>query len=77
MNRPEGETHTLHTLDYLDTLDFIMRGGLQGLAELQGQNDPDAKPCEPGANHNLPRGRAGLRGLFPMAAAAAKLLTGN
>lgn len=72
MNKPEHETHTL---DALDTLDFIMCGGLQGLPELPGQNVPNAS--EPVANRKYPRERAGLRGLVSLAAAAAKLLTGD
>jgi hypothetical protein len=71
MNKPERETHTL------DTLDFIMCGGLQGLAELLGQNGPNTTPYEPVANRNYPRERVGLRGLVPLAAAAAKPLTGD
>ena len=74
MNIPERETHTLDTLD---ALDFIMCGGLQGLPELLGQNVPDPTPREPVANHKYLRERVGLRGLVPLAVAAAKLLTGD
>jgi hypothetical protein len=77
MNRTERETHTLDTLDTLDALNF-MSDGLQGLAELLQENDPNARPCELVANRHSPRGRVGLRGLFlPLAATAAKLLTGD
>lgn len=62
MNKPEGETHTL---DCLDNLEFLICGGLQGLAELLGQNGPNERPCEPGATRNYPREGIGLRGLFP------------
>jgi hypothetical protein len=56
MTNPE---HDAHTLDALDALDSIMGGGLQGLAELLGQNDQDVKLCEPAANGNSPRKRVG------------------
>jgi hypothetical protein len=51
--------HKAHTLDALDALDSVMGGGLQGLAELLGQNDENAKLSEPAANDNNPRERVG------------------
>jgi hypothetical protein len=61
MNSPERE---VHTLDALDNLDIIMCGGLQSLAELLSQNDPNARVCEPASNRTYPRRLFGLRGLF-------------
>jgi hypothetical protein len=54
-----GAEHEAHTLDALDALDSVMGGGLQGLAELLGQNDQNAKLSEPAANDNDPRERVG------------------
>ncbi len=61
MNRSDRDTHTLEALD---ALDFMMSGGLHTLAELSGQNDPDANPREAVASWSPPRDPAGLRGLL-------------
>jgi hypothetical protein len=61
MNCPEREAHIQ---DVMGSLDFVMCGGLQGLAELLGQNDPNARLCETVATGNYPRGRVGFRDLF-------------
>jgi hypothetical protein len=58
MNSFEREAHNL---DALDALDSIMRDGLQGIAQLLGQNDPSAWSSEPATNA---RERSGLLGLF-------------
>jgi hypothetical protein len=54
-----GAEHEAHTLDALDALDSVMGGGLQGLAELLGQNEQNVKLCEPAPNDNSPRERVG------------------
>jgi hypothetical protein len=61
MNSPEGE---VHTLDALDALDSVISGGLQGLSELLGQNDPNARLCDFAANGNYQPERVRLRGLL-------------
>ena len=62
MNSPERDVPTLDTVGDLDS---IMSNGLQGLAELLGQKDPNARRVtEPIANRNYQRERVGLRRLF-------------
>jgi hypothetical protein len=62
MNSPERE---IHALDVLDTLDIIMCEGLQGLAEVLRQDDPNARMHKPPpANRKSARERVGLVGLF-------------
>jgi hypothetical protein len=52
------------TLEGLDTLELFMCSGLQGLAELQADEDPNARVRELISNRTYRRKHFGLRGLF-------------
>jgi hypothetical protein len=48
--------HQSLTLDALDALDFVVCGDLQGLAELAGRNNPNARLSEPNrSNRRKPK----------------------
>ncbi len=62
VDRSEREAHSLEALD---ALDFMMSGGLQGLAELSKPTDPRAHARVPVAGwRRPPRDPLGLRGLL-------------
>ncbi len=61
LNRSEREAHGLEALD---SLDFIMSGGLQGLAQLSEAHDARVRPRAPVTTWRASRDPLGLRGLL-------------